>query len=186
MVFSVKRRMAASFLIHMEFVPTAVQECPILLRRDAICLAFRTGAKSGKGIDVNLVLSDYIDQIRYLIDIAVRNRGHDDRLNSCFSEALEFFQCAIERAWFSEPVMCFTKAIQGHLILLASQICQPLTNGVIQMKRITHNGKRIVSSLQFRQKIPEIRMQDGISASNAEIRLTAKLTAHLLTIVNHF
>ena len=53
------------------------------------------------------------------------------------------------------------------------------------MERISHDGKGYLLFLKSFQQPPEIRVQNGISPRQVEVRLTAKVPAKILAVFQH-
>ena len=77
-----------------------------------------------------------------------RYSGHNHAADASVFDAGDFFEGAVKGTRLAEPVVGFPHSVQGKLILLTAAGFQPPAYLVIQMERITHDGKGNVPLLQ--------------------------------------
>lgn len=100
-----------------------------------------------------------------------------------FLDAGDLLQGAVEAAGFAEPIVSLPQTVQGQLILLTAAFLQPPAYLVIQMEGIAQDGEWDAMFLHQSQQIPEVRVQDGVAASDVEVGQAAVDLAEVQAIV---
>lgn len=111
------------------------------------------------------------------------SRRHHNAADSGTVNTANFFKSTVVRAGVSEPVVCFTQTINRQLVFFVAICFQLAAYMVIQMKRISKNGKRYTVFMKQFQKPPKIRVQNRISSGYIEIWQTVIYLAKINAII---
>ena len=182
-VFLVEIGGASGGFIFLELFIAVGQKLAVAQGRDAGVLLPAGGAVAGKGEYVRACGHHRVNDAGHFVDVLAGNRGHDHRADARPVDAADLLQGRVEAARLAEPVVGLAQAVNGQLVLLAAVVLQPLADGIVQVERIAQNREGDAVCFEQLQQLPEIRVQDRVTARDIEIGQTVMHRAEIQTVI---
>ena len=159
--------------ICFEYAVAVSKQSAVTQRLNPHVLFTTGGAIAGKGIHVRACRYHSVDDPRNLVDVGSGNGGHHNRADPRAIDIANLLQCGIKTSGLAKPVVRSSQTVDGKLVFLAAVCLHSGACFIRKMKWISHDREWNFVLFQQCQQLPEIRMQDGISAGDVKIRLAA-------------
>ena len=148
-VFLVEAGLAACGLIFLEFFIAVREQLAVTQRLDTNILFLAGGAIACKRKDICTSRYYSVDDTRNLVNVRAGNGGHYHGTNTGSIDAAELLRRNIKAVGLAKPVMGFTQAVNGKLILFAAVFPQAAAYLVSQVERIIRSPYPIERARHF-------------------------------------
>jgi len=176
-------------LILLKFCPTRSKEVTIPIRLYVPCfhvsLILTGGTVAAKGKDICLMLNDYINKFRNIINVGGRDGGHYGAVHATTANGGYGLNGTVIRTGLAETVMRLAQSIERQLIFSATQSLHPGTDLISKVERVAHDGEGYAARVDEFQEIPEPAVQYGVAAGYIEVRQAVHTPGHTLNVVKH-
>ena len=176
-------------LILLKFCPTRSKEVTIPIRLYVPCfhvsLILTGGTVAAKGKDICLMLNDYINKFRNIINVGGRDGGHYGAVHATTANGGYGLNGTVIRTGLAETVMRLAQPVKRKLVLAATQRLHPGTDLVCKVERVAQDGEGYAARVDEFQKIPETAVQYGVAAGYIEVRQAVHTPGHTLNVVKH-